>query len=207
MSREPDQVIERPAPRGPKRPPGAPVGPAEVRAAVLDAAAALFGERGVSDVSLRDVAKAADVEVALIGRYIGPRTVLVDEVFRIVRDQVSDELEAKPLGQLDFGRDSHLGRWMTMLSYYNVRSIPLPSGGRDPILTLATLLEHHLGLEPQTARLRAAQITAISLGWRLFEDHLVQSANLEDLPLPLLRDDITEIQRLIGSTPWSSKPT
>ena len=44
---------------GPRREPGAPVGPEEVRRAVLEAAAVLFAERGVDAVSLRDIAAAA----------------------------------------------------------------------------------------------------------------------------------------------------
>ncbi len=49
---------------GPRRPPGAPSGPDEVRRAVLDAAATLFAQRGLADVSLRDIAAAADTHVA-----------------------------------------------------------------------------------------------------------------------------------------------
>jgi TetR/AcrR family transcriptional regulator, regulator of cefoperazone and chloramphenicol sensitivity len=55
---------------------------------VLDAAAALFAQRGVDAVSLRDIAAAADVHVSLISRYVGPRDELVAEVFRHVSDQL-----------------------------------------------------------------------------------------------------------------------
>ena len=58
---------------GPRRPAGAPVGADEVRRAVLDAAATLFATRGVAQVSLREVAAAADTHLALIKRYIGNR--------------------------------------------------------------------------------------------------------------------------------------
>ncbi len=66
---------------GPRREEGAPVGPDEVRRAVLDAAADLFVETGVHGVSLRDIAAAANVHPALIGRYIGTRDDLVLAVF------------------------------------------------------------------------------------------------------------------------------
>ena len=62
-----DSESERTRRPGPRRPSGAPVGREEVRRAVLDAAASLFAERGVAGVSLRDVAAAADVHLALIG--------------------------------------------------------------------------------------------------------------------------------------------
>jgi len=82
---------------GPRRPAGSPTGPDEVRRAVLDAAAALFAQRGVDAVSLRDIAAAADVHVALIERYIGHREELVAEVFRQVSDQLARAVEENPL--------------------------------------------------------------------------------------------------------------
>ena len=196
----------RPAPRGPKRPPGAPVGPEQVRSAVLDAAARLFAEQGVSKVSLRDIAEGADVDVALIRRYVGVRDELIDEVYRSVRSTLVAELEAKPLGQLDHGRQSNLGRWICLLSYYSTRAIPAPADGPDPILNLASTLESENDLDSETAKVRAAQVTAISIGWRLFEDHLVRSTGLSGLPVKMLRDDLTEIQRRIGAIPWPTAP-
>lgn len=58
---------------GRKRRAGAPVGPDEVRSAVLEAAAKLFARHGVECVSLRDIAMEANVQVTLIPRYIGSR--------------------------------------------------------------------------------------------------------------------------------------
>jgi AcrR family transcriptional regulator len=55
--------------RGPRRETGAPVGPDEVRRAVLDAAGSLFAEQGVDRVSLRDIAAAADVHPTLRRSY------------------------------------------------------------------------------------------------------------------------------------------
>jgi len=161
----------------------------------------------VIDVSLRDIARAADVDVALIGRYVGPRDELIDEVFRAVSSSLVAELKSKPLGQLDHGRDSNLGRWIGLLSYYNSRNISAPTDGPDPIRTLASTLESGYALDPAAAKVRAAQITAISIGWRLFEAHLVRSTGLDGLPVHVLRDDLTEIQRRIGAIPWPSEPS
>ena len=36
-------------------------------------------------------------------------------------------------------------------------------------------------LDPRTARLRSAQVAASTFGWRLFEDYLVESAEIDDL--------------------------
>ena len=74
--------LSRPGRRtpGPRRRGGSPAGPQAVRRAVLDAAADLFARRDVEGVSLRDIAAAADVQLALIGRYIGTRAELIDAV-------------------------------------------------------------------------------------------------------------------------------
>lgn len=160
----------------------------------------------MSKVSLRDIAEGADVDVGLIRRYVGVRDELIDEVYRSVSSTLVAELEAKPLGQLDHGRQSNLGRWICLLSYYSTRAIPAPTDGADPILTLASTLESENDLDSETAKVRAAQVTAISFGWRLFEDHLVRSTGLSGLPVKLLRDDLTEMQRRIGATPWPTAP-
>ena len=83
--------------RGPRREAGAPVGPDEVRRAVLDAAASLFATRGVDRVSLREIAATADVHPALIGRYVGSRDELVLVVFDDLSAQVSAAVLEHPL--------------------------------------------------------------------------------------------------------------
>ena len=50
-----------------------PVGRDAVVAAVIDAAATLFAERGPAAVSLREVAAAANVNLGLIHRYVGSK--------------------------------------------------------------------------------------------------------------------------------------
>ena len=187
---------------GPKRSQGAPVGRDQVREAVIEAAAHLFSERGVDGVSLRDIAEQANVQLALIGRYLGRREEVIDEVFRWLNTQVAEELAAKPLGQLEHGRQAPLNRWLAVMTYYEGHRAPPATDGPDPVRTLAAMFQEHYGLEPEIARRRAAQVSAISLGWRMFEDYLVRTAGLGDVDLGELRDDITAIQRLIGSAPW-----
>ncbi len=97
--------------RGPRREAGAPVGPDEVRRAVLDAAASLFASRGVDRVSLREIAATADVHPALIGRYIGSRDELVVAVFDDLSAQVSAAVLEHPLSGQGFGADTVMGQW------------------------------------------------------------------------------------------------
>jgi AcrR family transcriptional regulator len=59
-----------------------PYGRAEVVAAVIEAATALFATRGPAAVSLREVAAAAKVNLGLIHRHIGSKTDLLATVLR-----------------------------------------------------------------------------------------------------------------------------
>ena len=103
---------------GPRRAKGAPVGPDEVTRAVLDAAADLFAREGVSEVSLRQIADAADVHIALIRRYVGTRDELVHAVLDDLSGQVAAQVTEMPLGQISFERDSAMGRWTRVLAHF-----------------------------------------------------------------------------------------
>jgi hypothetical protein len=53
---------------------------------------------------------------------------------------------------------------------------------------------------------RAAQIVATALGWRIFEDYLVQAGGLAGIPLETLREELVHSARRLGATPWPSPP-
>src|SRR5207248_9502831 len=59
-----------------------PYGREEVVVAVVEAATALFAERGPAAVSLREIAQAADVNLGLIHRHIGSKADLLAAVLR-----------------------------------------------------------------------------------------------------------------------------
>ena len=98
---------------------------------------------------------------------------LIDAVFQRLNDQVADYVETHPLEQLEYGRDSPLGRWLAMSTYYALSGQVPPPGEMNPVHSLAEVFEQSFGIDHRTARLRAAQVTAISMGWRLFETYLV----------------------------------
>ena len=193
---------------GPRRSGGSPAGPQAVRRAVLDAAADLFARHDVEGVSLRDIAAAADVQLALIGRYIGTRRELIDAVFDDLSASLARELTDRPLEQISFERDSTMGRWIVVLHH-----LVITGAGQDrttasfnPVRALARVLEQNYRAGPAAAAVRAAQIGALALGWRLFERYLITAAGLEQIPLQDLRDDVTAVNRRIGATPWPSPP-
>ena len=189
-------------PPGPRRPPGAPVGPEEVRRAVLDAAALLFAERGVDAVSLRDVAAKADVHLALISRYVGNREELVAAVF----DHLSERVPRQSWTTPSRDRDSAPTRsWVSGCG--SQRHSPSGGGRWRATLTstqsvaMATTLAEGYGLDELSARVRASQIVAAALGWRIFEDYLLEAGDLHGLPLQDLRDDLAHSARRLGATP------
>ncbi|MEM7693716.1 MAG: TetR/AcrR family transcriptional regulator [Pseudomonadota bacterium] len=69
---------ERESARGPGRPRGARS--ANTKARILDAAEALFADRGYDGASIRDVAGAANVQVHAVGYHFGPKDALFDAV-------------------------------------------------------------------------------------------------------------------------------
>ena len=174
---------------------------------MLDAAATLFARHGVDAVSLRDIAAAADVHVALIERYIGHREELVAEVFRHVSDQLARAVEENPLSGQGFSPDTVMGTWVRIAAALVISGRPLESR-RDfnPVLAMAQTLMAGYGLAEEAARLRAAQIVAAALGWRIFEAYLVEAGGLGEVPLAALREELARSARRLGATPWPSPP-
>lgn len=78
---------------------------------MLDEAASLFAHRGLDRVSMRDIASAASVHPALIGRYIGGRDDLIRAVFDDLSSQLASAVLAHPLSGQGFGPDTVMGKW------------------------------------------------------------------------------------------------
>lgn len=169
---------------------------------MLDSAAVLFAHHGVSAVSLRDIAGAADVNVALINRYVGTREDLIQAVFTDLSDTVSKDLMAHPREQQTFERDSPLGRWLVIMADWMLtgQDVTQAVGELNPVRALADVIAEHNGLTPREARIRAAQIIGSGLGWRLFEPYLIAAAGLTDEAPQELRDELTAMHQRVGAT-------
>ena len=138
---------------GPRRPPGSPSGPDEVRRAVLDAAAQLFAERGVAQVSLRDVATAANTHLGLIGRYIGDREELELAVFDDLSAQLARSVSENPLSGQGHGVETVMGKWSRVAASLVIRGRPLAGReGFNPVAAMANTIVDGYGLDPVAAR-------------------------------------------------------
>jgi len=158
-------------------------------------------------VSLRDIAAEADVHLSLIRRYIGTRDELVLAVFDDLSERLAAEVLARPLEMQGFDTDTVMGQWVRVASALVIggRAV-FSTDGFNPVLAMAETLSEGYGLDPLAARLRAAQITAAALGWRLFEDYLVTAGELDSVPMEMLRDELVRSARRLGATPWPSPP-
>ena len=158
-------------------------------------------------MSLRDIAAAADVHLSLIGRYIGSRDDLVAAVFRHVSDQLALAVEENPLSGQGFSADTVMGKWVRIAAALVISGRSLESRPDfNPVVAMAETLMAGYGLAAEAARVRAAQIVAAALGWRIFEDYLVQAGGLDAIPLVTLRDELAQSARRLGATPWPSPP-
>ncbi len=178
-----------------------------MRRAVFDAAAVLFTARGIDGVSLRDIAEAADVHPDLIRRYIGSRSELVLAVFSDLSDQLAVVVTDNPLSGQGFGPDTVMGKWVRVASALVVSGHPVvATEAFNPVQAMAGTLENAYGLDPESARVRAAQIVATGLGWRMFEEYLVEAGGLGNVPVEALREELVHSARRLGATRWPSPP-
>ena len=75
------------------------------------------------------------------------------------------------------------------------------------MLAMANTLVDGYGLDPLAARVRAAQIVATAVGWRVFEDYLVAAGELDAVPLETLREELVHSARRLGATRGRRRPT
>ena len=159
-----------------------PHGEEEVKEAVLDAAAALFAEKGPAATSLREIATTAGVNHGLIHRHFGSKRRLV----RAVHDHLAQRLAATaPFSEASVASaleafhtlEEHRTYWVVLTramldgELADVLASDL-SGGRRMVETLHGALPEDAPLD---ARDLMAMAFAFSLGWLLLGD-FVQAA-------------------------------
>ena len=159
----------------------------------------MFATHGVEAVSIRDIAAEAGVHHGLIGRYIGNRDALIAEVYRNLTHRLVAEINDGPLRPRSFERNSVMGAWTVMVTYYAVRQELPEDDPVNPVQALAEAIEKHYGSDPDTARWRAAQIVGSAVGWRLFEPLLVQMGALDPDDVPAIRRDLNLLHNIVGS--------
>jgi AcrR family transcriptional regulator len=193
-----------------------PTGRDEVVEALLDAAERLFEQDGPADVSLRSIARAADVNHGLVHRHFGTRDDLVDRLLARMAGRWTAELEASGdyLGAVEsiLGTDDEAsataGAWIRLLAWSLLTEPPDRSGAAQR--RYATL-DRLPPLLPDggagDASLTTAAALALVFGWRFFHPYIRAALHLEDTAFTELQDAVrTHLHRIVAVTQPSETP-
>jgi AcrR family transcriptional regulator len=183
----------------------------EAREALLRAATALFGERGPAAVSTRQIAAAANVNNGLIHRHFRTKEALLAEVLdRLAADIAASSADEPPVDSLlRFLDASH-----EQSAYWRLLARCILDGEHPELLqsdfpTLRRIVEILEGLQNDgvlaadlDARELAAGLTAMGLGWFVFEPWLVRAARLQDRDVDAVRRNVRNmiVALVTGST-------
>jgi len=162
-----------------------PRGRDEIRFALIQAANELFGEKGPDAVSVRDVAKRAEVNHALLHRHFGSKEQLLRDVmaehaanFRSRSALADDPAESMSqmfqllIEQPAFVRIvAHL-----LLSGHQAEEFVTKEGGLA-LLTELTLAQSDF--DDTEAKLSAAMTAALCMGWALFESFVLNGVGFD----------------------------
>ncbi|QNJ94757.1 TetR/AcrR family transcriptional regulator [Mycolicibacterium fluoranthenivorans] len=157
-----------------------PAGRDEVVAAVLDAAAELFADRGPSATSIRDIATRSRVNHGLVYRHFGTKERLVgavlDHLGATLRVLVAADAPAEDIERATDRHTRVMAR--ALLDGYPVGRL------QTQFPNVALLLDRVLPefADEQAGRLAVANAVALQLGWRLFEPFLRSATGLSGVP-------------------------
>src|SRR4051794_626973 len=178
---------------------GRPTGPDDVTTAILDAATDLFTERSPATVSLREIARRADVNYGLIHRYYGSKEAVVAAVFRRKSEagahviaNAADSDEALGLLMSSTGGRAEYARLLAGALVADATSEAIFS--RSPAVErLTELIRRDHGDGHRDARVVAAAAMALSVGWSFFEPFFIAAADLTDRDGDEVRDEVLDL--------------
>ncbi|CAM4133235.1 Toluene efflux pump ttgABC operon repressor [Mycobacterium basiliense] len=173
-----------------------PTGREEVAAAVLEAAADLFAERGPAATSIRDIAARSKVNHGLVFRHFGTKEQLVGAVLDHLGSSLTELLHsAVPADVVERALDRQMRVWArTLLDGYPAEQLQTRFPNAAELLNYVRTRYD----DESSARLAVANAIALQLGWRLFEPMLRSATGLEELTETELRQAVmAEASRII----------
>jgi len=150
-----------------------------VAAAVLEAAADLFAERGPAATSIRDIATRSKVNHGLVFRHFGTKDQLVGAVLDHLSLSTTALRQTNPSDEeMERATDRHM-RVMarTLLDGYPVGKLQTRFPGAAQLFDL--IRPRHA--DDRSARLAVANALALQFGWRLFAPFVRSAAALDEL--------------------------
>lgn len=165
-------------------------------AAVLQAAADLFAERGPAATSIRDIAARSKVNHGLVFRHFGAKEQLVGAVLDYLGADLSRLLQSGADAEvIDRALDRQLRVWArTLLDGYPAEQLQT----RFPNITPWLDFVRGRYEDDAAARLAVANALALQMGWRLFAPMLRTATGLDELTEADLREAVlAECARMV----------
>jgi AcrR family transcriptional regulator len=164
--------------------------------ALVDAAIQLFAEHGVRAVSVRAIAKLADVNHGLVHHYFGSKAGLVkavlDDLGRRLGTLVGP-VRPDSDGQRFVEASEHARVHARVLAYAILEGVVTEFQSSFPIVERFTAVAHNVfGLDDETARLRSVQAAAMIFGWMMMEPWLLQAGGFDPAQANELRPRLVE---------------
>lgn len=162
-----------------------PFGKDATVAALLDAADALFGEKGPSAVTVREISGRANVNHALLHRHFGSKEALLDA---ILERHVSASKDAIRRGDQPEEKIGNLMHYLAsqpafartfahlILEHRPLEEFVRRTGGTAELASINTAE----GVPSSQARAYAAVMMAFGLGWALFKDLTTYAASCDN---------------------------
>ena len=146
-------------------------------------------------MSIRQVAAKAGVNPGLIHRYIGSKEELLRAVLENFATQLEDNGTRVLHGPLSQGTERLMLTHQRIIAHLILEGYDINDFyTRTPLVAIILdAIQRETAVDDHTARIRAVQILALGLGWRLFESFLTSATGLDDA-------DRDEIQAAIRKT-------
>jgi AcrR family transcriptional regulator len=167
----------------------------ETTEAILDAAEALFAERGYTAVTVREIAATAGVSHALIHRYLGSKEAIYAAVLRhhetVIRDAAPDSvdlLESTSLMLREAWGDQR--RYLRLVAHSALHGLSYSrtSGRFAATERLVELAEKAAASEDEerdpdapSPRFVIASLVAMLLGWAAAKDWVLPAAGIDEM--------------------------
>jgi AcrR family transcriptional regulator len=189
-----------------------PRGKDSVRLALIEAAAKLFAERGPADVSVREIAKEADVNHGLVHRHFGSKDGLLQATMTHLAKEVAGSVgkpsERESLTELlnaTFGATSEATHWK-ILARSLLDGTPVSQLQTDfPVVRRMLDAARRGTSSPLSPEAQVTLLLASGLGLLVFEPYIREATAQEDEQWIATRRELAGIALNSSARPQSSK--
>lgn len=183
--------------------------------ALIDAAIELFAEHGVRAVSVRAIAKLAEVNHGLVHHYFGSKAGLVTAVLDELGQRLGTlvgPVRSDTDGRKFVDASEHARVHARVLAYAILEGATSEFQTSFPIVERFTAIAHNVyGLDDETARLRSVQAAAMIFGWMMMEPWLLEAGGFDPEQAnelrPRLVDGIARLAAREAPQPFVGTPT